>query len=220
MNGDEDFTPEDAAPLRLQMVLMLRQGGVTDTPLLSAMEQLPREAFMPDAFRTRSYENVALPIGHQQTISQPVVVARMTQALMLTDRHKVLEIGTGSGYQAAVLAKLCRRVYTVERHKPLSQAAEKRFAELGIRNITTRVGDGSMGWPEQAPFQRIMVTAAAVDVPGVLMDQLSVGGIMVLPIGLDEGDQQLVRVVRTDSGTEMEEMGPIRFVPLVAGVPE
>jgi len=212
----DDLSPEDAAPLRLQMVMMLRQGGVTDTKLLSAMEQLPREVFMPDAFKARSYENVALPIGHQQTISQPVVVARMTEALNLTDRHKVLEIGTGSGYQAAVLAKMCRRVYTVERHKALSTEAEARFEHLGIRNITTRVGDGSMGWPEQAPFERIMVTAAAVDVPSVLLDQLAVGGVMMLPIGLDEADQQLVRVTRTENGSEMEEMGPTRFVPLVA----
>ena len=215
MSDDRELAPEDAVPLRMRMVLMLRRGGVTDTRLLAAMEQLPREAFMPDAFKARSYENVALPIGHQQTISQPVVVARMTEALRLTDRHKVLEVGTGSGYQAAVLAKLCRRVYTVERHKPLARDAEARFDRLGIRNITTRVGDGSMGWPEQAPFERIMVTAAAVDVPGLLLDQLAPGGVMVLPIGLDEADQQLVRVTRTATGSEMEEMGPIRFVPLV-----
>ena len=141
---------------------------------------------MPAPFRERAYENSPLPIGLHQTISQPTVVAMMTQALELNDRVKILEIGTGSGYQTSILARLCRRVYTIERHKALLSEAEERFATLGFNNIVTRYGDGSMGWREQAPFSRIIVTAAAIDVPHVLLEQLDVGGIMVVPVGLEE----------------------------------
>jgi protein-L-isoaspartate(D-aspartate) O-methyltransferase len=160
---------------------------------------------------------VALPIGYYQTLSQPSTVGYMTQALELGDRMKVLEIGTGSGYQAAVLAKLCRRLYTVERYPELLKDAEERFNKLGLVNITTRIGDGSLGWPEQAPFERIIVTAAAADIPDVLLDQLAEGGIMILPVGLDLNDQHLVRVRRTSENVETDDLGPTRFVPLVAG---
>lgn len=204
-------------PRVMQLVLELRQNGITDDKLIEVMERVPRSLFVPQAFQERAYENLALPIGYHQTVSQPHVVALMTQALELNDRCKVLEIGTGSGYQAAVLAPLCRRLYTIERHRSLSQEAEARFEQLRIRNITTRFGDGSKGWPEQAPFDRIIVTAAAIDIPPVLVDQLCMGGIMVVPIGDEQHDQRLVKVVRTEDGTEISDLGWVRFVPFVEG---
>jgi protein-L-isoaspartate(D-aspartate) O-methyltransferase len=195
----------------------LRDKGVTDPAVVAVLESLPREMFLPDLFRDRAYDDVALPIGYHQTLSQPSIVGRMTQALELGDRMKVLEIGTGSGYQAAVLARLCRRLYTIERHPALLKGAEERFGDLGLVNITTRAGDGSLGWPEQAPFERIMVTAAAVDVPEVLLAQLAEGGIMIVPVGLDQNDQHLVRVRRTATDIETDDLGPTRFVPLING---
>jgi len=200
-----------------RLILDLQGAGVSDRRVLNVIERTPRELFLADPFKERSYENVALPIGHHQTVSQPMVVALMTQALDLSDRMKVLEVGTGSGYQAAVLAPLCRRVYTIERHPALLHEAENRFRELGLTNITAMTGDGSAGWPEQAPFERILVTAAAEDMPPVLLGQLAVGGVMVIPIGLDENDQRLTRVVRTEDGAETEDLGATRFVPLIAG---
>lgn len=202
---------------KIRLLLELRSSGVTDTRVLAAMEQCPREMFVPEPFKDKAYENAALPIGQHQTVSQPQVVAQMTQALQVGDRHKVLEVGTGSGYQAAILAPLCRRLYTVERHKDLLDQAEARFQALGITNIVTRAGDGSLGWPEQAPFDRIIVTAAAADVPPVLVDQLAVGGVMVVPVGHgeDDDDQRLLRVVRTEDGAEVEDMGQARFVPFI-----
>jgi len=204
---------------KARLILELRQGGVDDRRVVDAMERVPREMFVPAAIRDKAYENVALPIGHHQTISQPLTVGLMTQALEITDRMKVLEIGTGSGYQAAVLAPLCRRLYTIERYKELHEQAEARFHALRITNITTRLGDGSHGWPEQAPFERIIVTAAAHDVPSLLVEQLTIGGIMVVPVndGRDEFDQRLLRVTRTEDGIETEELGVTRFVPLVEG---
>lgn len=204
-------------PRLMSLVLELRQGGIRDEKVIRSMESVPRDIFVPLAFRDRAYENTALPIGHQQTVSQPLVVAMMTEALELTDRHKVLEIGTGSGYQAAILAPLCRRLYTIERHRGLKDEAEKRFDQLGFHNITTKLGDGSAGWPEQAPFDRIIITAAAADFPPVLIEQLSIGGIMVVPIGDDLHDQQLFKVVKTEDGFETTELGWVRFVPFVEG---
>jgi len=215
MNGAINGAMRD--PRAMQLVLELRQNGITDDKLIEVMERLPRDLFVHQAFKDRAYENLALPIGYHQTVSQPHVVAMMTQALDLTDRCKVLEIGTGSGYQAAVLAPLCRRLYSIERHKPLLEEAEQRFKDLRIHNITTRCGDGSKGWPEQAPFDRIIVTAAAIDIPPVLVDQLAVGGIMVVPIGDDQHDQRLVKVTRTEDGTEISDLGWVRFVPFVEG---
>ena len=201
------------------LILELRQGGVTDRRVIDAMERVPRELFVPEALREQAYENVALPIGLHQTVSQPLTVGLMTQSLDLTDRMKVLEIGTGSGFQSAVLSPLCRRLYTIERYKELSQGAEKRFLELRLTNITTRVGDGSLGWKEQAPFERIIITAAAHDIPPLLVEQLAIGGIMVVPVndGRDENDQRLLKVTKTEDGIETEELGITRFVPLVEG---
>ena len=223
MTGAADLEAE-----RRDLIESLRRLGVEDARVLAAIERVPREEFLPEAFQDRAYRNLALPIGHQQTISQPWVVARMTEALALSDRSKVLEVGTGCGYQSAVLAILCRRVYTIERHKGLLEDAKLRFRRYGLTNITAKLGDGSLGWPEQAPFERIIVTAAAEDIPPVLLDQLAPGGIMVVPVGHsgrqgggnDAGDQRLYRVVKGPLGIEIDDMGEVRFVPLVAGVAE
>ena len=202
-----------------RLVMELRGGSIGDNRVLGAIERVPRELFVPAAFAEQAYENVALPIGHGQTISQPLVVALMTQALDVHERHKVLEIGTGSGYQAAVLARLCRRVFTIERHRGLLKEAEARFAQARLSNITTRFGDGGKGWPEQAPFDRIIVTAAAPDVPGPLLENLTADGILVAPVGPAKADQQLLRVRRRGESFDIEDLGPVRFVPLVEGLP-
>ncbi len=199
----------------------LRNAGVTDTKVLSAIERTPREAFVEEAFLDQAYANQALPISCGQTISQPLVVGLMTQALELNDRHKILEVGTGSGYQAAVLSKLARRVYTIERHQDLLEDAERRFAKLKIHNITTLYGDGYKGWPAQAPFDRILVTAAARIVPRELVAQLSEnGGVMVFPVGDVAGlDQEVLRVRKEGKNFKTERLFPVRFVPLVQGIP-
>jgi len=208
-----------ANPKAVRLVMELRQAGIHDLRVLGAVEKVPRELFVPPLFQDRAYENVALPIGHNQTISQPEVVAFMTQALEVGDRHKVLEIGTGSGYQTAILARLCRRVFTVERHRALLQEADQRFAQLRRHNITSKFGDGTKGWPEQAPFDRILVTAAAATLPQTLIDSLGEGGVLVAPLGEERRDQQLVRLRRQSGQILTEELGPVRFVPLVAGLP-
>ena len=158
---------------KIRLIMLLRRSGISDTQVLSAIEKIPREAFVPQSFHDRAYENETLPIGFGQTLSQPQVVALMTQSLSINKSHKVLEIGTGSGYQAAILSCLARRVYTIERYKPLLQQAEERFAALRIHNIVTKYGDGSLGWPEQVPFDRIILTAAAGDMPEKLYQQLA-----------------------------------------------
>ncbi len=203
---------------KIRLIMELRRHGITDARVLGAIERVPREAFVPDAFRGRAYENVALPIGRGQTISQPAVVGYMTQELDLGERMKVLEIGTGSGYQGAILSRLCRRVYTVERSAELLRDAEKIFRDLRLNNITTRHGDGGGGWPEQAPFERIIVTAAAPDVPPALLGQLAPGGVMILPVGETSDTQQLIKCRRTEAGIDYESLWPVRFVPLVGGV--
>ena len=207
------------APRKLRLLMELRRGGILDPRVLGAIEKTPRELFVPEAFQDQAYENIALPIGHSQTISQPYVVALMTEKLELAGREKVLEIGTGSGYQAVILARLARRVFTIERHRLLVREAERRFAALRLGNIVTRFADGTKGWPEQAPFDRIIVTAAAPEVPQVLLDQLGPGGILMMPVGAEYHDQRLVRVRRGESGYETEALTWVRFVPLVAGLP-
>jgi protein-L-isoaspartate(D-aspartate) O-methyltransferase len=210
-------TDDKSAVARL--VMELRGEGIVDRRVLDAIERTPRELFVPATFRDRAYENVALPIGHGQTISQPYVVALMTQALEVTDRHKVLEIGTGSGYQAAVLARLCRRVLTIERHRALLKEAEARFAELRLHNVVTRFGDGTKGWPEHETFDRIIVTAAAPEIPRNLLEHLAEGGTLVAPVGPARRDQKLLRVRRRNGDLAVDDLGDVRFVPLVTGLP-
>jgi protein-L-isoaspartate(D-aspartate) O-methyltransferase len=204
---------------KIRLVMKLRSSGITDTTVLGAIERVPREAFISPRFHDQAYEDVALPIARGQTISQPLVVAAMTQELRVNDRHKVLEIGTGSGYQAAILARLCRRVYSIERHRPLLEEAEKRFTALRIRNITCKAADGMKGWREQAPFDRIIVTAAAGgEPPQALLDQMAPGGIMIIPMGRDKTNQHVCRITRTEDGFDCEQLMPVRFVPLLPEV--
>lgn len=203
-------------PRMIQLVMSLRGGGVTDAKVMGALERTPRHLFVPQRFGDQAYDDRALPIDCGQTISQPLIVALMTQALKLDDRCKVLEIGTGSGYQAAVLSRLARRVYSVERYRTLSREAEARFEAMRLSNIVTRIGDGSIGWPEQAPFDRIILTASAPTRPDAILEQLKDGGIAVAPVDR-ETRQVLVRYVREgDSITETDIMD-VRFVPLVKG---
>jgi len=211
----------DARKERLmQLMLALRRAGVTDRNVLEAIEKTPRETFVERAFQDRAMEDTALPIACGQTISQPSVVGMMTQALEVTPRCKVLEVGAGSGYQAAILARLARRVYAIERHRGLAMQARERLESLGLTNVTVRAGDGSLGWPEQAPFDRIMITAAAEDTPRLLLEQLREGGIMVLPVGQSDEVQQLIRIQKTESGLDYRELCAVRFVPLIAGLPD
>ncbi len=205
------------AARKIRLIMELRRRNINDTNVLSAIERVPREDFIPDHFLDKAYDDIALPIGQGQTISQPLVVATMTQALALSDRMTVLEIGTGSGYQATILSYLARRVYSIERHKPLADTAQKRFDAMKIRNITTKVGDGYRGWPDAAPFDRIIVTAAASEkVVPILLDQLIDGGILVLPIRLNALKEQLVKIVKTPEGEERTNLMEVRFVPLVS----
>lgn len=203
----------------IQLLMELRKQGIGDTRVLAAMERVPREQFVAEQFLKHAYDNIALPITQGQTISQPYVVAYMTEALKLTDRMKVLEIGTGSGYQTAVLARLSRRVYTVERYRSLLTTAEKRLNDLKITNVVTKLGDGNKGWIEQAPFDRILVTAAADSRPDGLLAQLSPnGGIMVAPVAVNSTEQDVIRYTREGDEIREERMLPVRFVPLLPGI--
>ena len=206
------------AQITMQFLFALRSKGVTDSRVLHAMEKIDRAAFVRGLFAERAYEDMPLPIACGQTISQPSVVGLMTQALDVQPRHKVLEIGTGSGYQAAILSQLARRVYSIDRFKRLVTEAQVVFNTLGITNITAITADGSFGLAEQAPFDRILLTAAAEDPPGPLMAQLRVGGIMVLPVGQSDTVQSLIRVTRLEKGYDYEELRPVRFVPLIEGI--
>ncbi|SHG64201.1 protein-L-isoaspartate(D-aspartate) O-methyltransferase [Cognatiyoonia sediminum] len=206
------------AETKMQFLFALRSKGVTDARVLSAVEAVDRAAFMQGLFSERAYEDTPLPISCGQTISQPSIVGIMTQALAVTPRDKVLEVGTGSGYQAAILSQLARRVYTVDRYRRLVQEAQRIFDSLGITNITAMTADGSFGLPEQAPFDRILLTAAAEDPPGPLLAQLRVGGIMVLPVGQSDTVQSLIKVTRLEQGYDYEELRNVRFVPLIEGL--
>lgn len=208
----------NSAELKMQFLFALRSKGVTDARVLTAMEKTDRALFVRGLFAERAYEDMPLPIAAGQTISQPSVVGLMTQALNVQPRDKVLEVGTGSGYQAAILSHLARRVYTVDRYKRLVADARVLFEQLNLVNITAISGDGSFGLPEQAPFDRILVTAAAEDPPGPLLAQLRIGGIMVLPVGQSDTVQSLIRVKRTEEGFDYEELRPVRFVPLIEGM--
>lgn len=206
------------AERKMQFLFALRSKGVTDTRVLSAMEKIDRGLFVRGLFAERAYEDMPLPIACGQTISQPSVVGLMSQALDLSPRHKVLEVGTGSGYQAAVLSQLARRIYTVERHKTLVNEAKALFEALDYSNIIPILSDGSRGLPDQAPFDRIIVTAAAEDPPSPLLAQLKVGGIMVVPVGQSDTVQNLIRVTRTEDGYHYDDLRAVRFVPLVEGL--
>ena len=203
--------------LRTRLVALLRTNGVTDPLTLKAMNAIDRKEFIQGIFAERAYEDVPLPIACGQTISQPTIVGLMTQSLKVQPRDKVLEVGTGSGYQAAVLSQLARRVYTVDRHQALVQEARGVFERLALHNITAIMADGSFGLPEQAPFERIIVTAAAEDPPGPLLAQLQIGGIMVVPVGQSDTVQHLIKVTRSEAGFDYEELCQVRFVPLVEG---
>jgi protein-L-isoaspartate(D-aspartate) O-methyltransferase len=217
-------------PRLLALILGLRRQGIVDARVLAAIENTPRAAFVEEAFRHAAFDDTALPIPCGQTISQPFVVAKATEALEVGPDMRVLEIGTGSGYQAAVLSHLCRRVYTVERHKPLMREAEARFAALGLHNVVTWHGDGLKGWPQQAPFDRILLSAAVEGVPPALIEQLRPGGILVAPVGaatagsaknagLESISQLLTKMIRSETGVVSEALLPVVFVPMMPGLP-
>ena len=210
--------PISEAERKMQFLYALRSKGVTDARVLTAMEAIDRGPFIRGLFASRAYEDMPLPIACGQTISQPSVVGLMSQALQVSSRDKVLEIGTGSGYQAAILSKLARRVYTIDRHRRLVQEARGVFEAMDLTNITAITADGSFGLAEQAPFDRIIVTAAAEDPPGPLLAQLKVGGIMVVPVGQSDTVQHLIRVRKTETGLEYDELRKVRFVPLLEGL--
>lgn len=188
--------------------------GIRDARLLDALRAIPRHRFVPASLRHRAYEDGPLPIGEEQTISQPYIVAEMTEALSLEGTESVLEIGTGSGYQTAILCSLAREVVTTERVETLSRSARRILGELGIRNVRFRVGDGTLGSVEDAPFDAILVTAGAPDIPPPLYSQLVIGGILVIPVG-GRWEQELIRVRKEEGGSRRESLGGCRFVPLL-----
>ena len=217
-NGGLPDEDETAAERKMRFLFGLRSKGVTDARVLTAMERIDRGHFVRGLFAERAYEDMPLPISCGQTISQPSVVGLMSQALNVQPRDTVLEVGTGSGYQAAILSQLARRVYTVDRHKRLVREAADIFRELGLVNVVAMTADGSFGLPDVAPIDRILVTAAAEDPPGPLLSQLKIGGIMVLPVGQSDAVQSLIKVTRLETGYDYEELRPVRFVPLVEGL--
>jgi len=202
---------------RMQFLLTLRRRGIGDAAVLRAMDEVPREYFVEKQFREAAYADRALPIACGQTISQPYVVAYMSEQLGVRGHHRVLEIGTGSGYQAAVLSRLAQEVVTIERFRTLADAARARIETLGYRNVEVRLGDGYEGAPDRAPFDRIVITAACEAVPEALTGQLAEDGVMMLPLGPQAGAQYLVRLTKTGSETRQEELIPVRFVPLLPG---
>ena len=213
-------------PRPIALVMALRKQGITDARVLAAIERCRREVFVDTPFEHAAYDNTALPIACGQTISQPFVVAYATEALEVGPGMRVLEVGTGSGYQAAVLSPLCRKVYTIERHKPLLREAEARFRALKLENIVTKHGDGLNGWPEQAPFDRILLSAAVPEVPPILIEQLKPGGILIAPVGpppnsgTESFSQLLTKMIRTETGLKREALIPVVFVPMMSGLPQ
>jgi protein-L-isoaspartate(D-aspartate) O-methyltransferase len=216
-------------PRAIKLIMELRGQGISDTRVLDAIERTPRELFVDAPMEQAAYDNSALPIACGQTISQPFIVAFITAALAPRAGDRVLEIGTGSGYQAAVLSPLCRRVYTVERHRPLLSQAEARFKALRLENVASRLGDGFSGWPEQAPFDRIVLSCAVEAVPQILIDQLKPGGVLVAPVGTvpksngfglpESFSQHLTKMIRTETGVTEEVLLPVLFVPMIPGLP-
>ena len=201
---------------KIRLILELRESGIVDTKVLSAIEKIPRENFIPDNFRNQAYENIALPIAENQTISQPFIVAKMTQLLQLNKSHKVLEIGTGSGYQCAILSLLSRRVYTIERIKSLLIQAEKIFFKLKLTNIVTKHEDGNFGWKEQIPFDRVIFTAATLKISDQFFEHINEGGIIVCPI-IKNNKQILVRYKKNNNKINSEEFDNVLFVPNLHG---
>ncbi len=201
---------------RDRLVARLREEGIRDNRVLEAIASTPRHLFIDEALASRAYEDTALPLGHGQTISQPYIVARMTELLLDVNPKVVLEVGTGSGYQAAILAGLVDKVYSTERIEALATQARQRFRQLGYRNVRIQHSDGSWGWPQFAPFDAIIVTAGAADIPEALLEQLKVGGRLVMPLG-GRDRQTLITVTRTESVYEREDFEPVVFVPLLGG---
>ena len=216
-------------PRQIQLIMDLRGQGIDDQRVLDAVERTPRDVFVEAPFASHAWDNSALPIACGQTISQPFVVAYMTQHLDVQPHHRVLEIGTGSGYQAAILSPLCRRIYTVERHRPLLDQARARFDTLKLHNVVSKLGDGFKGWPEQAPFDRILLSCAVQTVPPILTEQLKPGGVLIAPVGpvpkqdsfapLESFSQRLTKIVRTQTGVTEEVLIPVLFVPMISGLP-
>ena len=202
---------------RMEFLLNLRRRGIMDQAVLRAMDEVPRGRFVPPEFARQAQADQALPIACGQTISQPFVVAYMTERLAVRPHHRVLEVGTGSGYQAAVLSRLTRAVVSIERYRTLADAARERLDAIGFDNVDIVVGDGFAGVPQRAPFDRIMVTAAAETLPQTLVDQLGEGGIMLIPLGPHQGSQHIVKLTKSQTGIAREDLIPVRFVPLVAG---
>ncbi len=205
---------------KIKLILELKKNGIENSNVLKVMEEVDRNLFIEEDLKQKSYDNIALPIDCGQTISQPLVVALMTQYLELDKGLRVLEIGTGSGYQTYILSKLARFVYSIERYKSLSIKAHNLFKKLNVTNIFTRHSDGGMGWKEQAPFDRIIVTACAIDIPGELLDQLSDNGKMIVPIGDQYTDQKLKKITNFNGKLKIEDLGNVRFVPLLEGKEE
>ncbi|MDG5500628.1 protein-L-isoaspartate(D-aspartate) O-methyltransferase [Marinobacter sp. BGYM27] len=201
---------------RMRLVQRLREAGIKNEDVLSALAETPRHIFLDEALSHRAYEDTALPIGYQQTLSQPYIVARMTEVLMAHSPSRVLELGTGSGYQTAILAQLVEEVFSVERIKPLQDRARERLRTLKLRNTLLRHADGGMGWPDKGPFDGIIVTAAPAKVPEDLLPQLADGGVMVIPLG--EHTQMLTQIIRRGDNYDITDIEPVRFVPLLGGV--
>ncbi|HLT13874.1 MAG TPA: protein-L-isoaspartate(D-aspartate) O-methyltransferase [Marinobacter sp.] len=201
---------------RMRLVQRLRESGIASDRVLEVIGQIPRHIFLDEALSHRAYEDTSLPIGYSQTLSQPYIVARMTELLLAHQPARVLELGTGSGYQTSVLSQLFREIYSVERIRPLQERARERLRQLNIRNVMLKHADGGMGWPDRGPFDGIIVTAAPVEVPKELLDQLADGGVLIAPIG--EHEQVLVEIIRRGDSFERHELEPVRFVPLLGGV--
>lgn len=215
MNKRHD--PKRVSADLIELIMSLRSRGITERRLLSALETTPRELFLPEELLEYAHDDRALPIQCGQTTSQPSLIATMLSELHLDEGHKVLEVGSGSGYVTAVLSQLCRRVYAIERFKTLMRESEKRLSGLGITNVTFLLGDGAKGWPPQSPFDRILVSAAAPDVPSALKEQLADGGQMIIPIGPANERQMLTHIERKNDRFIEREIKPVRFVPLVDG---
>jgi len=202
---------------KIRLTLELRESGIYDSKVLSAIEKIPRDIFIPENFRNQAYENIALPIGYEQTISQPYIVALMTQSLELEKNHKVLELGTGSGYQSSILSLLVRRVYTIERIKSLLNKAEEKFKLLKLTNIVTKFADGNLGWKEQIPFDRIIFTAATNEISSNFFNQISNNGIVVAPI-IEHSTQILKKYTKKNNEIIIEKLSDVLFVPNLEGV--